>query len=126
MNVAIFLPLIIAICIAITSYPATKESSLICEELNGIGFKMIFNEWSAQNKCELSLKENDTVEVKMISENGKISLVIVGKNGSKVYSGNALKTSIFTVTVSESDTYIIHLSGKKATGSLAIQKVKDF
>lgn len=119
----VFLPLFIAILIIISNLTAAKGSIVISENPDEIAFTMDFKEWSSQDKCELSLKRGDVVQIEVVNEGGEISFAVSGKNGSEPYAGNDLQSGIFTVTVSETDDYIFRVTGKKATGKI---KVRSF
>lgn len=123
MNPIIFLPLVIAIIIAISSCTATKGSIVILENPNGTGFTMDFKEWSAKNKCELSLNRDDVLQIEVARESGEITLTVSGKNGSEPYTGNDLESGIFTVAVSETDEYMIRITGKDATGKVTVKNL---
>lgn len=125
MHLAIFLPLVIVIIMALTACSPTKGSIVILDNPNGSGFTMEYKEWSTDNKCELELNKGDELQINSSNENGEIHLSIRGENGSEAYTGNELKSHSFTVTVSETDKYIIQISGKNATGSLSISKILD-
>jgi len=81
---------------------------------------MDFKEWSLENKYELSLNKGDVLQIEVDREEGKIALMISGQNGSEPYSGNNLKSGMFTVTVSETDQYAIKIKGKNATGNVTV------
>ncbi|NLX87394.1 MAG: hypothetical protein GXY97_09660 [Clostridiales bacterium] len=119
----VFLPLFIAIIICISSCSAAKGSIVILENPNGTGFTMDFKKWSSKNKCELSLNKGDVLQIEIVHEAGKIALTVSGKNGSEPYTGNSLKTGVFTVTVSETDRYVIRITGKDATGKVIVKNV---
>lgn len=122
-NPIIFLPLVIAIIIAILSCSATKGSILILENPNGKDFTIDFKEWSAKNKCELSLNRGDVLQIEVARESGEINLTLSGKNGSEPYTGNDLQTGIFTVAVSEKDEYVLQITGKEATGKISVKNL---
>ena len=123
MRPLIFLPLVIAIIVSISTCSAPKNSILILENPNGTGFIMDFKEWSSKNKCELSLNKGDVLQIEVVREDGKIALMVSGKNGSEPYSGNNLESGVFTVTVSETDKYAIRITGKNATGKVMVKNV---
>lgn len=123
MNPVIFLPLVIAIIIALSSCGATKADIVIRENPNGIGFTMDFEEWSAQNKCEMSLNRDEVLQFEITRESGDIALMVSGQNGSEPYAGNDLESGIFTVAVSETDEYVIRISGKDATGKITVKNL---
>lgn len=115
--------LVIAILITISGCTASKGSIVILEKPNGKGFTMEFKEWSSNNKCELSLDKGDVLQFEVVREDGEIALKVSGKNGSEPYTGNDVRSGIFTVTVSESDTYEIRITGKDATGKVIVKNV---
>ena len=123
MRPLIFLPLVIAIIVTISACSAPKNSIVILENPNGTGFIMDFKEWSSKNKCELSLNKGDVLQIEVVREDGKIALMISGKNGSEPYTGNNLESGVFTVTVSETDKYAIRITGKNATGKVMVKNV---
>ncbi|MDI9494982.1 MAG: hypothetical protein QM227_01795 [Bacillota bacterium] len=122
MHPIVFLPLFIAVLIALSACTATKGSILILENPDGKGFTMTFKDWTSQNKCELSLDKGDELEVQTIREGGVIGLSIMGKKGSEPYVGSDLKSGRFTVTVSERDEYVIQITGKNASGKVRIKR----
>ena len=123
MRPLIFLPLVIAIIVSISACSAPKNSILILENPNGTGFIMDFKEWNSTNKCELSLNKGDVLQIEVVREEGKIALMVSGKNGSEPYTGNNLESGVFTVTVSETDRYAIRITGKNATGKVMVKNV---
>jgi hypothetical protein len=123
MHPAVFLPLIIAIIIAISACTASRGSIVIFENLNGTGFTMDFKEWSAKNKCELSLNRGDVLQFEVDREDGEIALTVSGRHGSEPYRGNDVRSGIFTVTVSETDHYAIRIAGKDATGKVTVKNI---
>lgn len=119
----VFLPLVIAILMAIPACTASKGSIVILENPNGKGFTMDFKDWSSKDKCELSLNKGDVLQIKVVREAGEIALAVSGKNGNEPYTGNNLESGLFTVTVSETDNYEIRITGKRATGNITVKNV---
>jgi len=124
MHPVVFLPLFIAIIIIISNL-GPKGSIVILENPDGSGFTMDFREWSTKSRCKLFLNKGDVLQVETIRDDGEIALMINGKNGSEPYMGNDLKSGIFTVAVSETDTYYIQITGKNATGKVVIKNLKS-
>ena len=79
----------------------------------------------ARNKCELSLNRGDVLQIEVDREGGEIALAVSGKKGSEPYTGNDLKSGVFTVTVSETDEYLIRITGKDATGKVTVKNVES-
>jgi hypothetical protein len=96
---------------------------VILENGRGTGFTMDLKEYNSKSKCELSLVKGDVVQVEIECKEGEIALMVSGKNGSEPYTGNNLKSGIFTVTVPETDEYIMRITGKNATGQVMIKNV---
>lgn len=124
MHPIVFLPLFISIIIVISNCTAQKGKIVILEDPRGTGFTMDFKSWSSKNKCELSLEKGDEVQIEVACEGGEIALEICGKKGSEPYTGNSLKSVVFTVTVSETDKYEIRITGKNATGKVTVKNLK--
>lgn len=125
MRPSIILLLAMAIVLSTSACSATKGSILIIENPNGTGFIMEFKEWSEKNKCELALNSGDVVQFEVARENGEIALSVSGKKGSEPYTGTNVKSGIFTVTVSETDEYLIRIAGKDATGKVMVKIVES-
>jgi hypothetical protein len=75
----VFLPVFIAIIIVTSSCISAKGSIKILENMNGTGFSMDFKEWSSQNKCEMSLKKGDEVQIEVENKGGEIAFSVNGK-----------------------------------------------
>lgn len=100
-----------------------KGGIVILEDVRGDGFTMEFKEWSAKNKCELSLNSGDMLQMEMFREDGEFSMTVSGKKGSEPYAGKDLQSGLFTITVSESDEYVFAITGEDATGSFKCNKL---
>lgn len=125
MQLYIFLPLVIAIILAFSACAASKGSIVILESPNNKGFTMDFKEWSSKNKCEISLNKGDVLQFNVVREAGEIYLTVSCKNGSEPYTGNDVKSGIFTVTVHETDQYVVHITGKDATGKVTVKNIES-
>lgn len=123
MHPIIFLPLFIAVIIAISACSAQKGGIVIIENPDGTGFTMDFKEWTSKNKCELSLVEGSVLQIEVVREDGEIAFSVNGRNGSQPYTGNGLESGMFTVTVSETDDYVFGITGKGATGKIAVKNL---
>lgn len=122
-QIAVFLPLVIVITLALSACAAYKGSIVILENPNGKEFTMDFKEWSAKSKCEISLNKGDVLQFEVVREAGEIALTVTGGNDSEPYTGNDVRSGIFTVTVSETDQYVVRITGKDATGKITVKNV---
>jgi len=120
MHPIVFLPLFIAVIITISACAEQKGIIAILENPNGKGFSMELKNYSAKNKCTLSLTKDDELQIEVAREGGEIALTISGKNGGEPYTGNDLQSGVFTVTVSETDDYVFSITGSHATGNITV------
>lgn len=122
MNLVIFSGLLTMLFVsALSACTAAEGSIVILEDGHGTGFTMTLKEYGSKNKCELSLNEGDVLQIEVAREDGEISLAISGKKGSEPYAGNDLQSGRFTVTVSQTDEYVIQIKGKAATGNITVK-----
>jgi len=117
-----FLSLFTVVFMALSGCSATKGSIVILENQKGTEFTIDFKEWSSKEKCTVYLNNGDVMQFEVTHEEGEIALMVSGQKGSEPYTGNNLKSGIFTVTVSESDNYDIKITGKDATGKITVKK----
>ncbi len=122
----IILVLVIATVLSVSACTAAKGSIVILENPNGSGFSMDFKNWTAQNKCQLSLNRGDVLQFEIVREEGEIALAVRGDKGSEPYTGNRVESGVFTVTVSETDEYLIGITGKNATGKVMVKVLEHF
>lgn len=113
--------LLTAAILALLACCAPKGSIVILEDPSGTGAIMDFSGWSSKSKCELSLDKGDVLQVEVNCKDGEIALDISGRKGSEPYTGKKLKSTTFTVTVSETDIYVIRITGKNATGKVLVK-----
>jgi hypothetical protein len=119
----IIIALLAAITVLLMACTAPKGGIVILENLRGTGFTMEFKEFSAKNKCELSMEKDDVLQIEVSRDGGEIALNIRGKNGSEPYTGNDLQSGLFTVTVSEADEYVVAITGDNAAGNVAVRNL---
>lgn len=125
MNMVVFSGVLILIFIyTLSTCIGPKGSILILEDGQGTGFTMDLKEYNSKNKCELSLNKDEVLQIEITRKIGEINLMVKGENGSEPYMGNNLKSGMFTVKVSEADTYVFHVFGKYATGRVTV-KVRE-
>ena len=124
MKATVFLSILTLLLIfALSACTAAKNHIVILEDGRGTGFTMDLQEFNSKNKCELSLAKGDVVQVEVDSKGGTIALAVSGKNGNEPYTGNDLQSGLFTITVSETDDYVFRITGKDATGKIAVKNL---
>lgn len=114
-----------AVILMFSACTATTGSIIILEGMFGAQFDISFMQWSDEDKCEMSLEKGDKLQIEITRESGELDLSIIGKNGSEAYTGSNPDLNTFTVTVSETDEYVILLKGKNATGNIKIKNISQ-
>lgn len=123
-NISLFtLFLVLAMVLTLSVSCTVQGSIMILENPNGTGFEIDLKNWSEKDQCKLFLNRGDVLQIEVVRERGEIALVVSGNKGSEPYAGNRVESGVFTVTVSETDEYMIGIIGQNATGKL---KVKIF
>ena len=89
---------------------------------NNSQFIMEYTVLNTTDSQLLELEDGDIVDFEIVSESGKLN-IIVQKDGEKpVYEGTDIPTSSFKVEITEKGTYKFSVTGKKAKGSVSIVK----
>lgn len=79
----------------------------------------IFNTTDSQT---LKLNKGDVLDVKIVSDSGKLSVLLQNDEGESVYKGNDVPTSDFQIEIKESGTFELIVTGEQAKGSLSVKK----
>lgn len=70
----------------------------------------------------LELEKGDVLQADIVSDSGKVS-VVVQKDGSEpLYEGDGLPTGAFEIAIDESGTYEVAVTGERARGSASFVK----
>ena len=71
---------------------------------------------------KLELKKNEVIKVEIVNDSGNLNISVIGESGEKVYKGNDISSSSFSLTIPKDDTYEFSVEGKKAKGSVSFKK----
>lgn len=112
-----------AILLIFTGCEISKGGILINEKIPGKEFEIKFSEWTNTNKCVLPLKQNDELQIKIISDSGSISLEISDLNGNRAYTGTDLDSASFSIKAPHDGDYLISLKGNKTNGMIDIKNL---
>src|SRR5690554_6159561 len=97
----IIIGLIILLVIIISLYNTKKGTILIIEDSSGLGFSVQMSKYNSEKKYQLYLSKSDMIQVDVKHTEGIMALTVNGESGSEPYTGNDLKTGVFTFRVSE-------------------------
>lgn len=112
----------------------TKGSGIVKNgsELNTpTKMSMIYNQFNGYKETQIKVKEGQPVEVavSIITEKGSIDAYISKDNDreNRIYEGQAIPTSAFTVTLKEQGTYTIRVDAKNHSGgySFSWKNIRD-
>lgn len=120
----LLLPALLIITVLALSACTAKGSMTLFKAPDETAFTMTFEAWSATQAYEWSQDKGDTLQIEIAREKGAIGLTISGKNGSKPYAGRDLQTGLFTVSVYETDTYVLTFTAEQATGKAQIKRLE--
>ncbi len=83
---------------------------------------MKYMKFSGNKNKNITVKDGETCEiyVDILTEDGKIDLLIKNENGNLEYEGHDIPTSNFTVTLKEAGKYKIRVEAKNHKGSYSI------
>ena len=125
LRILVGLLVLVALMTVFSACTVTAGGILMNEQPFGAQFDISFQDWSAQDKCEMKLEKGEAILVEIVRESGDLAMTIRGDNGSEPYTGQYLETGSFLLNVSESDNYVIHLEGEHACGEIVLKRVSD-
>ena len=70
----------------------------------------------------LELKKGDVLAFEIVSESGKVNIIVQKDESEPIYQGTNIPTSSFNVEITEDGTYNCSVTGKKAKGSVSVKK----
>lgn len=73
---------------------------------------------------ELVMEEGEGIEVSIQKESGEISVLIQQESHDPVYQGDDVQDGEFEVVISETGTYTVSVTGKKAKGHVIFTRQK--
>ena len=71
----------------------------------------------------MELNAGDTLNIHFETEHGKLHMEIKAPNGTLIYIGNGEEATDFTVNISESGEYSVHVEAHNARGKISIQRI---
>lgn len=85
-------------------------------------------EYKVLNKSDsqmFELQKGDSVDFVIISESGKLDIVMQKDNDEPIYRGTDIPTSSFRVEIEETGRYKLTVTGENAKGSISAVKVEN-
>lgn len=113
LSVAIIVMLFTFSSCSLTKFDGTRtgnESQLIME------YKVL----NTTDSQMLELYEDDIVDFAIVSDSGKLDIVLQKEGDEPIYKGVDIPTSSFQVVIGEAGTYKVSVTGKNARGSICV------
>lgn len=73
---------------------------------------------------EMKLKEGTKVNVVIENKSGKLDILITNSNGEKIYKGDNVSSSKFSIEILKEDTYKVSVTGENAKGNVSFKADK--
>lgn len=86
-------------------------------------YRLDIDRMTGTDRFTMELSAGDTLAVQFETVKGSIHMEIKEPDESSLYAGNGKGVSEFTVSISESGTYSIHVEAHRAKGTVYIQQV---
>lgn len=111
---------IVSFCLTCCSTEDTFVGNKISNEDS---FKMDYSILNCQEDASLKLEAGDTLDVVIAHEAGTVDVTVGMDDSDPIYEGNGLTNISFTLNITESGHYQIHVTGHEAAGSVTFSKV---
>lgn len=86
-------------------------------------FAMDYSISNCQEDASMRLEAGDTLDVAIAHDTGTVDVTVGIDDTEPIYEGNGLSTISFTLNITESGFYQIHVTGHKAAGSVTFTKI---
>jgi len=85
-------------------------------------YRLDIERMTGTDRITLNLNEGDTLEIQFETIKGFIYMEIIEPDGTLLYAGNGKDATDFTLNISESDAYSVHVEAHNAKGMIHIQQ----
>lgn len=73
----------------------------------------------------MKLDTGDVLQIQFNVQKGRLYMEIIAPDGTVLYAGNGKEAGEFTVNISESGMYSIHVEANHAKGTILVQRRKE-
>ena len=88
---------------------------------NDHGFHMEYSVLNREETAEMSLKEGDRLLVSYEQERGSIDIAVRKIGGASIYNGTEQVKGEFVLTIPETGSYLISVTGHQAKGKILFE-----
>lgn len=90
---------------------------------NPDSYRLDIEQMNGADTHTMELNAGDTLNIHFETEHGKLHMEIKAPNGTLIYIGNGEEATDFTVNISESGEYSVHVEARNARGKISIQRI---
>lgn len=90
---------------------------------NPDSYRLDIEQMNGADTHTMELNAGDTLNIHFETEHGKLHMEIKAPNGTLIYIGNGEEATDFTVNISESGEYSVHVEAHNARGKISIQRI---
>lgn len=90
---------------------------------NPDSYRLEIEQMNGADTHTMELNAGDTLNIHFETEHGKLHMEIKAPNGTLIYIGNGEEATDFTVNISESGEYSVHVEARNARGKISIQRI---
>ena len=90
---------------------------------NPDSYRLDIEQMNGTDTHTMELNAGDTLTIHLETEHGKLHMEIKAPDGTIIYTGNGEEATDFTVNISESGEYSLHVEAHNARGKISIQRI---
>lgn len=109
--------------VALKLWPDTESKCTVKAEKDL--FSLVMESMNETRAATYSLTEGDAINVSVAPIAGTVDIFVTGSGGSIIYEGHNPEMEIFRVNITQTDTYTISVTGKKAEGSISFRIIRN-
>ena len=100
--------------------PSTFEGSRVSSET---GFWLEYSILDRQETADLSLEEGEQIQVSITHTSGDVDVTVGCVGGEPIYKGSGQTNADFVLTIPETGTYRISITGHRAKGAVSFIRI---
>lgn len=100
--------------------PSTFEGSRVSGES---GFWLEYSILDRQETADLALEEGEQIQVSIVHTSGNADVTVGRVGGEPIYKGSGQTNADFVLTIPETGTYRISVTGHQAKGAVSFSRI---
>ena len=119
----LLLPLLIISVLSVLLISCNRTEFDGTRVANPDSYRLDIEQMNGTDTHALELNAEDTLTIHFETEHGKLHMEIKAPDGTIIYAGNGEEATDFTVNISESGEYSLHVEAHNARGKISIQRI---